>query len=497
MAPGTPIHHQDLATIRACLDQGVYSCRELTESLLSRIAQHDNRINAFITLTPDEALESAAAQDKVIAKGEAGPLTGIPMAHKDIFCTEGVKTSAGSRMLDNFIAPYSATVVEKLKAAGCISLGKTNLDEFAMGSSNENSYYGPVSNPWDTSRVPGGSSGGSAAAVAAGFCPVSTGTDTGGSIRQPASMCGVTGIKPTYGRVSRWGMIAFASSLDQAGVFARSAADAAILLSAMTGADPRDSTCIDEPAADLTRKLDIPLTGVRIGIPQEYLSELNAPMADRVADALREMESAGARLVDITLPHTRYAVPAYYVIAPAECSTNLSRYDGVRFGYRCDDPEDIEDLYVRSRSEAFGDEVKQRILVGTFTLSAGYYDAYYRKAQQIRRLIHQDFNTAFDSVDVIAAPTCPGPAFGLKEKISDNIAMYLQDIYTIPVNLAGLPGLSMPVGQIDGLPVGMQLIGQYLDEARLLGMAHQFQQLTDWHQAVPALAPSTTGGNDV
>ena len=478
---------QSIAEIRANLDDGTYSCRELAESLISRIEEHDNDINAFITVTADDARSTADAQDVLIAKGQAGPLTGIPLAHKDIFCTEGVKTSAGSKMLDNFIAPYSATVVEKLKAAGCVTLGKTNLDEFAMGSSNENSYYGPVRNPWRTSHVPGGSSGGSAAAVAAGFCPVSTGTDTGGSIRQPASMCGVTGIKPTYGRVSRWGMIAFASSLDQAGVFARNAQDAAILLSAMTGADPRDSTCIDAPIADLTQELSTPLTGIRIGVPEQYLSELDAPMADLLTSALFEMEAGGAKLVDISLPHTRYAVPAYYVIAPAECSTNLSRYDGVRFGYRCEDPEDIEDLYKRSRSEAFGDEVKQRILVGTFTLSTGYYDAYYRKAQKIRRLIYQDFVAAFNSVDVIAAPTCPGPAFRLLEKISDSIAMYLQDIYTIPVNLAGLPGLSMPIGQIGEMPVGMQLIGQYLDEARLLGMAHQFQQRTDWHLATPTL----------
>jgi len=488
--------YQDLSVIRENLDRGTYSCRELTETLLSRIDLHDSNINAFITLSRDEALAGADAQDALIARGEAGPLTGIPIAHKDIFCTEGVKTSAGSRMLDNFTAPYSATVVERLEAAGCVTLGKTNLDEFAMGSSNENSFYGPVKNPWATSHVPGGSSGGSAAAVAAGFCPVSTGTDTGGSIRQPASMCGVTGIKPTYGRVSRWGMIAFASSLDQAGVFARSARDAAVLLSAMTGADPRDSTCINEPAADLTRELNTPLSGLRVGIPEQYMSDLDSQMSDRMADALREMEQAGATLIDISLPHTRYAVPAYYVIAPAECSTNLSRYDGVRFGYRCEDPADIEDLYKRSRSEAFGDEVKQRILVGTFTLSAGYYDAYYHKAQQIRRLIHQDFDAAFNSVDVIAAPTCPGTAFQLGEKISDNIAMYLQDIYTIPVNLAGLPGLSMPVGQIDDLPVGMQLIGRYLDEARLLGAAHQFQQRTDWHLAQPTLK-HTTGASDV
>ncbi|PDH35816.1 MAG: Asp-tRNA(Asn)/Glu-tRNA(Gln) amidotransferase GatCAB subunit A [OM182 bacterium MED-G24] len=488
--------YQDLSVIRENLDRGTYSCRELTETLLSRIDLHDSNINAFITLSRDEALAGADAQDALIARGEAGPLTGIPIAHKDIFCTEGVKTSAGSRMLDNFTAPYSATVVERLEAAGCVTLGKTNLDEFAMGSSNENSFYGPVKNPWATSHVPGGSSGGSAAAVAAGFCPVSTGTDTGGSIRQPASMCGVTGIKPTYGRVSRWGMIAFASSLDQAGVFARSARDAAVLLSAMTGADPRDSTCINEPAADLTRELNTQLSGLRVGIPEQYMSDLDSQMSDRMADALREMEQAGATLIDISLPHTRYAVPAYYVIAPAECSTNLSRYDGVRFGYRCEDPADIEDLYKRSRSEAFGDEVKQRILVGTFTLSAGYYDAYYHKAQQIRRLIHQDFDAAFNSVDVIAAPTCPGTAFQLGEKISDNIAMYLQDIYTIPVNLAGLPGLSMPVGQIDDLPVGMQLIGRYLDEARLLGAAHQFQQRTDWHLAQPTLK-HTTGASDV
>jgi aspartyl-tRNA(Asn)/glutamyl-tRNA(Gln) amidotransferase subunit A len=463
-----------------------YSARELTQHFLDRISRLDGALNSYITTTPELALTQADNADRLRAAGSDLPLLGIPLAHKDIYCTAGVRTTAGSRILDTFISPYDATVVERLATAGAVTLGKTNMDEFAMGSSNENSYFGPVHNPWHAEVVPGGSSGGSAAAVAALLAAGATGTDTGGSIRQPAAMCGITGIKPTYGRISRWGIIAYASSLDQAGPMARNAEDTARLLQVMAGFDPRDSTSIDAPVPDYVGMLRGSIDGVRIGVCAEYFAAgLDTRSETLIQNALRELEKRGARLKDVSLPHTRYAVPAYYMIAPAECSANLSRYDGVRFGYRCPDPVDLEDLYTRSRSEGFGSEVKQRIMVGTFALSAGYYDAYYRKAQQIRRLIKEDFVSAFGEVDLIAGPVSPAPAFRLGEKVDDPIAMYLQDIYTIASNLAGLPAMSSPVGFQDGLPVGIQFIGNYLGEGQILNVSHQYQQVTDWHNAIP------------
>ncbi|MCG3169109.1 MAG: Glutamyl-tRNA(Gln) amidotransferase subunit A [Pseudomonadales bacterium] len=480
------MHELSLEAIRSALARREFSALEITTHFLDRIARIDPRLNAFVTVDRETALAGARAADAALAAGTAGPLCGVPIAHKDIFCTDGMRTSCGSRMLGNFVPPYDATVVERLAAAGCVTLGKTNMDEFAMGSSNETSYYGPVRNPWDRERVPGGSSGGSAAAVAARLAPVATATDTGGSIRQPAALCGLTGIKPTYGRVSRHGMIAFASSLDQGGVLARSAADAALLLGAMAGFDPRDSTSIDAPVPDYCASLDADLAGLRIGVPKEYLDAGLHPGTERAVRAgLAELERLGARVREISLPHSPLSVPAYYVIAPAECSTNLARFDGVRYGYRCADPQDLFDMYARSRAEGFGDEVKRRILVGTYALSAGYYDAYYRKAQQIRRLIAQDFHAAFAEVDVIAGPASPSPAFRFGEKSTDPVTMYLEDIYTIAANLAGVPALSVPVGLVDGLPVGMQLIGRHLDEARILNVAHRFQQATDWHLRRP------------
>ena len=438
-------------------------------------------------MTAEAALTQARAADQRRQRGEAGPLTGVPVAQKDIFCTDGVRTSCGSRMLDRFIAPYDATLVEKLNTAGMVMLGKTNMDEFAMGSSNETSFYGPVRNPWDLDAVPGGSSGGSAAAVAARLAPAATGTDTGGSIRQPAALCGITGIKPTYGRVSRWGMIAYASSLDQGGPMARTAEDCALLLGAMAGFDSRDSTSVERPVPDYLAALDRPLDGLKIGLPKEYFGEgLDDGVARAVEAAIAEYRKLGATVLDISLPNGRLAVPAYYVIAPAECSSNLARFDGVRYGHRCDQPKDLADLYTRSRAEGFGAEVTRRILVGTFVLSAGYYDAYYLKAQQIRRLISDDFRRAFEQVDVIAGPTSPTVAFNLGEKADDPITMYLSDIYTIAVNLAGLPGLSLPVGFVGQRPVGLQLIGDYFAEDRLLNVAHRYQQVTDWHARAPA-----------
>ena len=464
------------------LAAGDFSSEEITQQYLDAIADRDGQINSFITVTREQALEQARAADSARQRGNAGALCGLPIAHKDIFCTEGVRTSCASKMLDNFIAPYSATVVNNMASAGAVMLGKTNLDEFAMGSSNETSYYGTVRNPWDTDRVPGGSSGGSAAAIAAGFAPAATGTDTGGSIRQPAALCGLTGLKPTYGRVSRYGMIAFASSLDQAGPMARSAEDCALLLQSMAGFDERDSTSMDVRVDDYAGALDQDLRGLKIGLPKEYFSAgLDPAIGDAVHAALEEYRKMGAETVEISLPHTELAVPCYYVIAPAEASTNLSRFDGVRYGYRCENPADLDDLYTRSREEGFGEEVKRRILVGTYALSAGFYDAYYRKAQQIRRLIKQDFTDAFKQVDIIAGPTTPNPAFGIGEKVSDPVKMYLEDIYTIAVNLAGLPALSMPVGFAGELPAGMQLIGRDFDEGRLLAAAHQYQQRSDWH----------------
>jgi aspartyl-tRNA(Asn)/glutamyl-tRNA(Gln) amidotransferase subunit A len=473
--------------LSAALGRGEFSSEELTRACLARVGALDRQLNSFITVTGEQALAQARAADARLRAGEAGPLTGIPFAHKDIFCTEGIRTSCGSRMLDNFVAPYDATVTQKLKAAGAVMIGKTNMDEFAMGSSNETSFYGPVKNPWDPAAVPGGSSGGSAAAVAARLVPAATGTDTGGSIRQPAALCGVTGMKPTYGRVSRYGMIAFASSLDQGGPFARTAEDVAVMLTAMAGFDPRDSTSVDRPVDDYRAGLGVSLRGMRIGLPKEYFGEgLDDGVAAAIDAALEEYRKLGATVVDISLPNSALSVPAYYVVAPAECSSNLSRFDGVRYGYRAEDPHDLEDLYKRSRGEGFGAEVKRRIMVGTYALSAGYYDAYYLKAQQVRRLIREDFLRAFDQVDVIMGPTSPGVAFRLGEKADDPVTMYLSDIYTIAVNLAGLPGMSIPAGFTAGLPVGLQLIGNYFDEGRLLAAAHQYQQVTDWHARCPA-----------
>lgn len=485
--------HQDtlklgIADLATALERKEVSSVELTEAYLARINQHNGDINAYITVTPEVALAQARAADQARARGDAGRYAGVPFAHKDIFCTTGVRTSCGSRMLDNFIAPYDATVVEKMNAAGMVMLGKTNMDEFAMGSSNETSWYGPVKNPWNRALVPGGSSGGSAAAVAAHLCPAATATDTGGSIRQPASFCGLTGIKPTYGRVSRWGMIAFASSLDQAGVLARSAEDAAILLQMMSGFDPKDSTSVDVPVPDYTAMLDKPLAGLRIGLPKQHFAEgLNPEVEKQIRAALTEFEKQGATLKEISLDNSHLSVAAYYVIAPAEASANLSRYDGVRFGYRCDKPVDLEDLYKRTRAEGFGAEVKRRIMVGTYALSAGYYDAYYIKAQKIRRLIKDDFDRAFNEVDVIMGPTSPHTAFAIGSKNKDPVTMYLEDIYTIAVNLAGLPGLSIPAGLVNGLPVGLQIVGRDFSEGQLLNLAHRFQQATDWHSRTPGV----------
>ena len=467
------------------LAAGEFKSVELVRGLLARIERLDPEINSFVTVTRDQALERAEAADTQRARGEAGVLAGMPLALKDIFCTEGVLTTAGSKMLGNFVAPYSATVVEKLAATGTVSLGKTNMDEFAMGSSNENSHFGPVKNPWDHSLVPGGSSGGSAAAVAAGLVPAAMGTDTGGSIRQPAAFCGITGLKPTYGRVSRYGIIAYASSLDQAGPMARSAEDCALLLNAIAGHDPRDSTSVSRVVPDYTRDLDAPLDGLKIGLPTEYFGDgLDPGVEAAVRDAVKVYESLGARVVEVSLPHTDLAIPTYYVIAPAEASSNLSRYDGVRFGHRCANPLDLEDLYKRSRAEGFGEEVKRRILIGTHTLSEGFFDAYYRKAQQVRRLIRQDFLDAFDKVDVLMGPAAPTPAFALGAQ-SDPVSMYLQDIYTIAINLAGIPGISVPAGFVGNRPVGLQILAPHFAEAHLLNVAHAFQKVTDWHQRRP------------
>ncbi|MGS2743108.1 Asp-tRNA(Asn)/Glu-tRNA(Gln) amidotransferase subunit GatA [Halomonas sp. LS-001] len=482
------MHDKTLTQIAAALANGETSSRELTAHYLHRIEQTNAELNCFISVTGEQALKQADHADKIRASGQAGLLTGVPIALKDIFCTQGVKTSCGSKMLDNFIAPYNAHVVEKLNAAGCVSLGKTNMDEFAMGSSNENSYYGAVKNPWDTTAVPGGSSGGSAAAVAAGITPAALGTDTGGSIRQPAAFCGITGLKPTYGRVSRYGIIAYASSLDQAGPMARTAEDCAHLLNVMAGHDGRDSTSVARGVPDYTDTLTAPLSGLKIGLPKEYFGDgLDPDVEKAVRDAVKVYESLGATVKDVSLPHTHYAIPAYYVIAPAEASSNLSRFDGVRFGHRCDNPEDLIDLYKRSRAEGFGDEVKRRILIGTHTLSEGFFDAYYTKAQQVRRLIRQDFLDAFEDVDVLMGPASPTPAFDLGAK-KDPVSMYLQDIYTIAVNLAGIPGISVPAGQVGGRPVGLQILGTHFAEAQLLNVAHQFQQTTDWHQQRPTFA---------
>ena len=471
-----------VAELSSSLSRGDISSVELTQAYLDRINRYNNTLNAFVTVCEESALTQAAQADAARANGQNAPLLGIPLAHKDIFCTSGIKTSCGSKVLQNFTAPYDATVVSRLSDSGAVMLGKTNMDEFAMGSSNETSYFGPVKNPWDTDRVPGGSSGGSAAAIAADLCAMATGTDTGGSIRQPAAFCGITGLKPTYGRISRWGMIAFASSLDQAGPICKSAEDAALMLNAMAGLDTKDSTCADVPVEDYTADLNNSLQGLRIGIPRQHFAEGLSPEVEQaVREALGVYENLGAQLIDIDLPNNHLSVSAYYVVAPAEASANLSRFDGVRYGYRCDNPVDLEDMYKRSRSEGFGEEVKRRIMVGAYALSAGFYDAYYRKAQKIRRLVKQDFNAAFQQVDVIVGPTSPHTAFNLGAK-TDPVAMYLEDIYTIAVNLAGLPGMSVPVGLVNGLPIGMHLVASDFAESRLLNVAHQFQLNTDWHR---------------
>ncbi len=476
-------------TVKACaelLRSGKMSAVEMTQDYLQAM-QAQQHLNCYITETAALALEQAAAADALRARGQAGYLTGVPIAQKDIFCTEGVKTSCGSKMLDNFIAPYNAHIIERFQQAGMPMLGKLNMDEFAMGSSNENSFYGPVKNPWNHAYIPGGSSGGSSAAVAAGLAPAATGTDTGGSIRQPAAMTGITGLKPTYGRVSRFGMIAFASSLDQAGPMAHTAEDCALLLNVMAGRDVRDSTSCDVAVPDYTADLHQSLKGLRIGLPKEFFKAegLDPEVAATIETALREYEKLGATLVEISLPHSRYALESYYVIAPAECSSNLSRFDGVRYGYRCENPVDLEDLYARSRGEGFGAEVKRRIIIGTYVLSSGYYDAYYLKAQKIRRLIANDFIEAFKEVDVIMGPTTPTPAFKLGEKKADPVSMYLSDIYTLPVSMAGLPGISVPAGFVNNLPIGLQIIGNYFKEAQILNVAHQFQLATAWHAQHP------------
>ncbi|MBT8420988.1 MAG: Asp-tRNA(Asn)/Glu-tRNA(Gln) amidotransferase subunit GatA [Gammaproteobacteria bacterium] len=493
------MHHKSLTELSAALQGRKISSEELTRFFLDRIGRLDTTLNSFITVTEELALEQARSADKRIAAGDAGVLTGIPVAHKDIFCTQGVRTTCGSRMLENFSAPYDATAIARIASSGTVMLGKTNMDEFAMGSSNETSYFGPVKNPWDGERVPGGSSGGSAAAVAARLAPIATGTDTGGSIRQPASFCNVTGIKPTYGRVSRYGMIAYASSLDQGGVIARNAEDAALLLGAMAGVDPRDSTSVDLPVPDYMTTLSESLRGVKVGLPREWYGDgLDSGVRAVVEAALTSLAGLGVELVDINLPHSPYCIPCYYVIAMSEASSNLSRYDGVRFGHRCENPRDLLDLYIRSRAEGFGTEVKRRIMTGTFSLSAGYYDAYYLKALKVRRLIAEDFRRAFEKVDILAGPVAPTPAFALGEHMDDPVTMYLQDIYTLPLNLAGLPGMSVPAGFDRGLPVGLQLIANHWEEARLFNMAHRYQQETDWHHFVPSrfAGQSETEQND-
>ncbi len=480
------MHSQSLTELAAGLEGGEFSAVELTQALLDRIAAHNDKLNAFITVTADNALAAAARADAARVAGNGGALNGLPIIHKDIFCTRGVKTTCGSRMLENFISPYDATVVERLAAAGAVVLGKTNMDEFAMGSSNETSYFGPVRNPWDLDCSPGGSSGGSSAAVAARLAPAATGTDTGGSIRQPAALTGTVGLKPTYGRVSRYGMVAFASSLDQAGVITRSAEDAARLLGVMAGFDERDSTSINQPVPDYVASLGESIKGLRIGVVRQHFDKgLDEQCGARVRDAIAVLESLGATTIEVDLPNLDLSVPTYYVVAPAECSSNLSRFDGVRFGYRAENVEDLLDLYCRSRGEGFGDEVKRRIMTGTYVLSAGYYDAYYLKAQKVRQLIADDFSKAFNDVDVIAGPTAPSPAFKLGDKVDDPITMYLNDIYTIGANLAGLPGISVPCGFVDDLPVGLHLVGAHFGEETLLRCAHQYQQQTDWHQACP------------
>ena len=469
------------------LHAGEFTSVQLTQYYLDRISKFDPELNAYVTVTPELAISMAKEADQRIAQGNADLLTGIPVAHKDIFCTDGVKTSCSSKMLDNFIAPYDAHVVTQLKNMGMPILGKTNMDEFAMGSSSESSYYGPTKNPWDHKAVPGGSSGGAAAVIAAGLAPMATGTDTGGSIRQPASFCGITGIKPTYGSVSRFGIIAYASSFDQAGPMTRSAEDSAWMLTAMAGFDERDSTSLQRDAVDYSAELNNPLKGLKVGVPAEYFGEGLDPEVEKlVRAAIAEVEKQGAQIVEVHLPNKDLAVPSYYVLAPAEASSNLSRYDGVRFGHRCDNPKNLQDLYERSRAEGFGAEVKRRIMVGAYALSTGFYDAYYLKAQKLRRMVRDDFTKAFESCDVIMGPVAPTPAFNIGEKTDDPTSMYLADLYTIPVNLAGLPGISVPAGFVNQRPVGLHIVGPYFSEAKLLNIAHQYQQVTDWHTKMPA-----------
>jgi aspartyl-tRNA(Asn)/glutamyl-tRNA(Gln) amidotransferase subunit A len=480
------LHRRTLTQLAKGLADGEFSSVELTQALLQRVEDHGATLNAFVTVTADKALAAAAAADAARTAGKAGALNGLPIVHKDIFCTRDVLTTCGSKMLENFISPYDATVVERMSDAGAVMLGKANMDEFAMGSSNETSYFGSVKNPWDLECSPGGSSGGSAAAVAARIVPAATGTDTGGSIRQPAALTGTVGLKPTYGRVSRYGMIAFASSLDQAGVITRSAEDAALLLGTMAGFDERDSTSINRPVPDYVAGLSGSLKGLRVGIVRQHFDAgLDEQCGANVKDAIAVLEAQGAILTEVDLPNLDLSVPTYYVVAPAECSSNLSRFDGVRFGHRAKDPVDLDDLYRRSRGEGFGEEVKRRIMTGTYVLSAGYYDAYYLKAQRVRALISDDFKKAFADVDVIAGPTVPTPAFRLGDKTDDPITMYLNDIYTIGANLAGLPAISVPCGIVDGLPVGLHLVGPHFAEETLLRAAHQYQQHTDWHEAAP------------
>jgi len=477
------IYTKTIAQLAQGLKDKEFSSVEITQHYLERIKKSD--LNAFITLTDELAMKQAQTADDKIAAGTSNMLTGIPYAHKDIFCTKGVKTSAGSKMLDNFISPYDATVSHQLNQADTVMLGKVNMDEFAMGSSNESSFYGAVKNPWDTNKIPGGSSGGSAAAVAGGLSCFATGTDTGGSIRQPASLCGITGLKPTYGRVSRYGMIAYASSLDQAGPMTKTAQDAAIVLNAMAGFDEKDSTSAEQDVPDYTANLNDSIKGLTIGLPKEFFSEgLDDDVASQVMNAIKEFETMGAVVKEISLPNSAYAIPTYYIVAPCECSSNLSRLDGVRYGYRCENPKDLEDLYSRSRSEGFGSEVKRRIMIGAYALSAGYYDAYYLKAQKTRHLISEDFKKAFHDVDVIMGPVSPTTAFDLGS-VKDPVSMYLADIYTLSANLAGLPAMSIPAGFSNKLPVGLQLIGNYWSESKLLNIAHQFQLQTDWHQQMP------------
>lgn len=484
-----PIHTLSLKELRAGIQSGQFSVMEATDAYLDRIERFNPELNAYITVTRDNAKAQAIAIDNRIRQGElTGAMAGVPYALKDLFCSKDVRTTCASAMLSNFIAPYDAHVAEKLKAAGGVLLGKNNMDEFAMGSSNETSAFGNVRNPWDTDKVPGGSSGGGAATIAARLAPMTLGTDTGGSIRQPASFCNITGIKPTYGRISRYGMIAFASSLDQCGPMAASAEDCAITLNIISGLDARDSTSVDRAVPDYTATLNDSIAGLRIGLPKEFFAEgLDPQVAEVIEKAIKEFEAKGAIIKEVTLPNSHLAVPVYYVVAPAECSSNLARFDGVRFGHRCSNPQDLKDLYERSRWEGFGAEVKRRIMIGTYALSSGYYDAYYLKAQKIRRLIQQDFVEAFKEVDVIMGPSCPTTAFGIGAKKDDPIAMYLEDLYTIPVSLAGLPGMTFPIGfAADGLPVGIQLVGNYFEEARMLNIAHQYQQWTGWHQQLPA-----------